>query len=314
MAALKFSWPCWTLGLAVVAVTGSTFAAQRVFTRHTGMNLTLEFQAPAGSDHVRLVRLGSDKYIFYCRDGHPIHPKDQEESFKGRVEGTDCDKINGTVTIPLLNLTSSDSGAYEFHGVDSDGRRFSETIILNVTDPDERRSFTALPTTNRKVITAESGQTVTLPCQAPNNNNIMAVEWSRADLETQYVLLYRDGQFIPDDQHPSFKNRVDLQDRQMKDGDVSLILKDVMTDDTGTYECRIFTRGTNSTKRAIFDGDPISLVHLRVVGPPGGHTEDGSAGLRAGLQLPAMVIVAVVGFFLYRKHKKRKRPGSYSHV
>uniref|UniRef100_A0A668RYE5 Ig-like domain-containing protein n=1 Tax=Oreochromis aureus TaxID=47969 RepID=A0A668RYE5_OREAU len=102
--------------------------------------------------------------------------------------------------------------------------------------------FPLLDQTN---ITAESGQNIMLPCGAPTNNKqILAVQWSRADLKQEYVLLYRDEVFVPDNQHPAFKNRVDLQDRQMKDGDVSLILKNVMINDTGTYECRVFTRGT----------------------------------------------------------------------
>uniref|UniRef100_A0A3Q4I919 Ig-like domain-containing protein n=1 Tax=Neolamprologus brichardi TaxID=32507 RepID=A0A3Q4I919_NEOBR len=83
-----------------------------------------------------------------------------------------------------------------------------------------------------------AGQSVTLTCRAPNSNiPITVVEWSRADLKEEYVLMYRDGHLYADGQHPSFKNRVDLQDRQMKDGDVSLILKDVTINDTGTYEC-----------------------------------------------------------------------------
>ncbi|XP_042071855.1 coxsackievirus and adenovirus receptor homolog [Haplochromis burtoni] len=93
---------------------------------------------------------------------------------------------------------------------------------------------------DQKIIPAKSGQkNVTLPCRAPNNNVIIIVEWSRADLGEEYVLLFRDKRLNPDEQHPSFKNRVDLQDRQMKDGDVSLILKDVTVNDTGTYECRV---------------------------------------------------------------------------
>ena len=103
------------------------------------------------------------------------------------------------------------------------------------------------PLSDQKNITAESGQDVTLTCRAPNNN-ITAVHWSRADLRDKNVLLYQDGQFDPDSQHPSFKNRVDLQDRQMKDGDVSLILKDVTINDTGTYECRVFMGETRSWK------------------------------------------------------------------
>nr|XP_024655415.1 programmed cell death 1 ligand 1-like [Maylandia zebra] len=106
---------------------------------------------------------------------------------------------------------------------------------------------------DQKIITAEPGQNVMLPCRAPNNSSsITGVEWSRADLGDEYVLLYRDELFDPDYQHPSFKNRVDLKDRQMKDGDVSLILKDVTINDTGIYECQVFMRGTNMKKRAIW--------------------------------------------------------------
>ncbi|XP_005755622.1 programmed cell death 1 ligand 1-like, partial [Pundamilia nyererei] len=110
---------------------------------------------------------------------------------------------------------------------------------------------------DQKIITAVSGQDVTLTCQAPNIN-ITAVEWRRADLEDEYVLLYQDDQFDPDQQHPSFKNRVDLQDRQMKDGDVSLILKHVTINDSGIYECRVFREETKLWKK-------ISIINLTIV-------------------------------------------------
>ncbi|CAI5660050.1 unnamed protein product [Oreochromis niloticus] len=154
---------------------------------------------------------------------------------------------------------------------------------------------------DQKSITAESGQNVTLTCRAPNNK-IIVVEWSRADLETEYVLLYRDDQFVPDDQHPSFKNRVDLQDRQMKDGDVSLILKNVTINDVGSYECRVKT-GNNRRKRADLSGDPISIIYLSVVDPPG--QTGGSAGVIIGLIVAAVFLVAA-GFLIYRHIKNRK--------
>ncbi|CAI5660124.1 unnamed protein product [Oreochromis niloticus] len=176
-----------------------------------------------------------------------------------------------------------------------------------------------------KTMTAESGQNITLTCRAPNNNNIVVLEWSRADLGEKYVLLFRDERLYPENQHPSFKNRVELQDRQMKDGDVSLILKDVTINDTGTYECRVVQGGTKRRKRAVLDGDPISIVTLSVVDPPGqtgGHTQDGGkeaggkeaggkeAGgvLIIGLSVSAVLLVAAFALFLiYRKHKQQSQ-------
>ncbi|KAL4008407.1 hypothetical protein ACER0C_002259 [Sarotherodon galilaeus] len=178
---------------------------------------------------------------------------------------------------------------------------------------------------DQKTITAESGQDVTLTCRASNNNIILGVEWSRADLRDEYVLSYRDKQFDPDGQHPSFKNRVDLQDKQMKDGDVSLILKNVTINDTGTYECCIFSGGTRSW-------ECINTVSLTVTGQTGGNTEDGgkeaggkeaggkedgdtedgSVGLIIGLIVLALLLVAaVVGYMFYRKRKEQQKQDSY---
>ncbi|XP_039464079.1 coxsackievirus and adenovirus receptor-like [Oreochromis aureus] len=157
--------------------------------------------------------------------------------------------------------------------------------------------FAVFVSADQEIITAESGQNVTLTCRA--SNNIIAVNWSRADLGTKYVLFYRDERFFPDDQHPSFKNRVDLQDRQMKDGDVSLILKNVTINDTGTYECRVAQKEPNQERPSL---KLISSIYLHVV-PPG--QTRGSVGLIVGLSFLAVLLVAgVAGFLVCRKHKQ----------
>ncbi|CAI5659965.1 unnamed protein product [Oreochromis niloticus] len=141
-------------------------------------------------------------------------------------------------------------------------------------------------------ITVELGKNANLTCRAPNNN-IRVVEWSRADLRAKNVFLYRDGRFVPNDQHPSFKDRVDLQDRQMKDGNVSLILKNVTINDAGTYKCQVFleeTRKLQSIKN-------ISLSVVVPPGQPGGDTEDGSVGLIVGLLVFAVLVIAVHMFY-----------------
>ncbi|XP_039458088.1 myelin-oligodendrocyte glycoprotein-like [Oreochromis aureus] len=151
----------------------------------------------------------------------------------------------------------------------------------------------------QNTVTAKSGQDVVLPCRVSPDKTIRAVKWSRADLGDEYVLLYRDEQLDPENQHPSFKNRVDLQDRKMNNGDVSLVLKNVTTADDGSYNCNIFNGGTRSW-------ECINTVSLTVSGQTAELTV-APVGLIAGLSVPAVVLVAAVSFVCYRKHKQQNR-------
>ncbi|XP_023266511.1 selection and upkeep of intraepithelial T-cells protein 1-like [Seriola lalandi dorsalis] len=120
-------------------------------------------------------------------------------------------------------------------------------------------------TDQTKTIKAAPGQNVSLPCRAPEDTNIIVVEWSRPELEPEYVFLYRDGRCVTSYQLPSLQNRVELQDRQMKDGDVSLTLKNVTRDDTGRYECYVVQGGRSRRKRGT--SEPISIINLEVHQP-----------------------------------------------
>ncbi|MEQ2301279.1 hypothetical protein AMECASPLE_034279 [Ameca splendens] len=115
---------------------------------------------------------------------------------------------------------------------------------------------------DQRNITAEAGQDIILPCRAPDSKPVIAVKWTRTDLGPDYVFLYRDDQISLENQLLSYKNRVDLKETQMKDGDVSLVLKNVTTDDRGTYECRVVQTETNSRTT-------ILIIHLDVLPPPG---------------------------------------------
>ncbi|XP_026012725.1 uncharacterized protein LOC113015038 [Astatotilapia calliptera] len=197
-------------------------------------------------------------------DGHFV-PDDQHPSFKNRVDLQDRQMKDGDVSLILKDVTINDAARYKCY------------VLVNGTDSWKLLSIINLRVSpDEKTITAESGQDVTLTCRAPNNN-IKFVHWSKANLTSGYVYLYQEGQFVPqdghvhsDDQHPSFKNRVDLQDRQMKDGDVSLILKNVTFNDTGTYECRVFMNETRSQELII-----ILHLHVDPPGQPGVNKQDG---------------------------------------
>ncbi|CAI5671469.1 unnamed protein product [Oreochromis niloticus] len=249
----------------------------KIITVESGQDVTLTSRAP--NNNITVVKWSradlGDEYVLLYQDGHFV-PDSQHPSFKNRVDLQDRQMKDGDVSLILKDVTINDSGIYEC------------LVAQNSNESMEVMSRSSL-TIADEIITAESGQDVTLTSRA-TNNNITAVEWSRADLGDENVLFYQDGHFLPNEQHPSFKNRVDLQDRQMKDGDVSLILKDVTINDAGTYKCRVFMAGTNSWKL-------ITSTYFIVLPPPG------PSGGIIGLIVVILLLLVSVVFLMYRNHK-----------
>ncbi|XP_028462162.1 junctional adhesion molecule-like [Perca flavescens] len=254
-----------------------------------GENVTLSCWAP---DSIRLVKwsrpdLKPDTVLLYS-DGH-LNTDDQHPSFKNRVELRHRNMRLGDVSLTLKNVNIMDSGIYECGvktgdstrtkgDIDSDPIRTMTTILLQVPDLD------------RIVVTVDPGQDAILPCQAAGSS-IIFVKWTRLDLKPDNV-LYRYGYSYEDDQDPYFKDRVELVDRDLKDGDVSLILKNVNKHDAGTYECQVITG----------DSAPIAIIHLLVRGnsPPVGRY----VGLAAGVLV--LVAVAVVGVLMFRRRENMR--------
>ncbi|CAI5671425.1 unnamed protein product [Oreochromis niloticus] len=149
---------------------------------------------------------------------------------------------------------------------------------------------------DQKTVLAVPGQDVTLPCQAPDNKPVTGVKWSRQDIRDKNVFLYHKKRFDTTNQHPFFKNRVDLKDRQMKEGDMSLILKNVIDACNGKYQCHVFIEKTRSWKS-------IRTIRLGVV-PPGklGKIIGGVVGLVVA------IAVAGCGYLMCKKDKTQETP------
>ncbi|KAL7374615.1 hypothetical protein ABVT39_004012 [Epinephelus coioides] len=172
-------------------------------------------------------------------------------------------------------------------------------------------------------VTVHPGHDVTLRCEA-GDVSIRAVEWTRPDLEPDNVLFYSDGHYDTDQQHPSFTGRVELEDRELKDGDVSLTLKNVTSRDSGTYECRVAAGGSRRSKRANIDGDPIRVIYLEVRGavkehdmggnktsehPVNATSSRGYIGVVLGVGVAAVLSVAAgvsYAFWRYKSHNDQK--------
>uniref|UniRef100_A0A3B5KSP3 Ig-like domain-containing protein n=1 Tax=Xiphophorus couchianus TaxID=32473 RepID=A0A3B5KSP3_9TELE len=158
-----------------------------------------------------------------------------------------------------------------------------------------------------QTIRSEHGQTVALPCRLTSRDPVLVVEWSRTDLGSDYVLLFRDEQIDPFNQHPSYQNRVGMKD--LENRDVSLVLVDGTTDDNGTYECRVVQTGKNRRKQL------ISSVHLVVAPPPpSGEKKKNQSRTVPGLIVSLFLFSLVVSAFISLTLWKKKRPETHRPV
>ncbi|CAI5660456.1 uncharacterized protein LOC106096980 [Oreochromis niloticus] len=118
--------------------------------------------------------------------------------------------------------------------------------------------WTSLSKDPDEVIIVKQGEDVTLQCWGFADAPIELLEWRRPELKPDYVFYYREQRSYEMFQHSSFKGRVKLRDPEMKNGDFSVILKEVTFNDTGRYECLVGTRRTRRTR------DERSSISVRV--------------------------------------------------
>lgn len=118
-----------------------------------------------------------------------------------------------------------------------------------------------------KEIDVQADRNAQLECQGPKKAKLVLLEWKRLDLLSDgYVFFYRDGHLHKTFQHPTFRDRVELRDPQMKNGNMSIILSNTTIKDTGTYECRIIAQNIRDSSSSTFEIK--HEIKLTVV-PPG---------------------------------------------
>ncbi|XP_031602047.2 uncharacterized protein LOC116325340 [Oreochromis aureus] len=129
-------------------------------------------------------------------------------------------------------------------------------------------------------VTASPGEDAILQCQGPRDVEITLLEWSKPELSDVYVFFYRNQRLYENYQHVFFKGRVELRDPSMKDGDCSVILRNVSIRDTGTYRCRITTGNTRKIKGIQSEFKHSINLTVRASGFMDEHTENGGEEVR----------------------------------
>uniref|UniRef100_A0A669CWF8 Ig-like domain-containing protein n=1 Tax=Oreochromis niloticus TaxID=8128 RepID=A0A669CWF8_ORENI len=199
-----------------------------------GEDATLDCQGPHEGNILRVAwtksDLKADDYVFFFREDR-LYKTYQHELFKGRVELEDPNMKNGKMSIILQNTTVNDTGTYECH-------------ISYETDHSQRSEMKQ----ETKLKVTPAGEVKPRVC--PLYQFIAVLEWRRPEFESnKYVFFFRNGRSYENDQHESFKGRVELKEPTMKDGDISVTLKNLSISDAGTYQCRIlFSKSTDELK------------------------------------------------------------------
>ncbi|XP_067380891.1 sodium channel regulatory subunit beta-3-like isoform X2 [Channa argus] len=129
----------------------------------------------------------------------------------------------------------------------------------------------------QKEIEVKPGEDATLQCQCPRHADITLLEWSRPELKKDgYVFFYRNSRPYENYQHQFFMGRVELRNESsVKDGDVSVILKNVNISDTGTYECRIVISNPGSSGRTTTELKHLITLKVSESGGGAEHVLDG---------------------------------------
>ncbi|KAF3837599.1 hypothetical protein F7725_005063 [Dissostichus mawsoni] len=158
-----------------------------------GEDVTLQCNSSAAVQKLVWSRPGlEDKYVFYFSD-NLLNENKQHGRYRGRVELKDPLMKNGDASVLLKNVDYDDSGTYEF--------------------PEEVR--------------AKHGQNVLLQCNGPTDAAITKIKWDRPDLDDRSVFFFRDNTPSESYQDQRYHGRVELKDPAVKNGDVSVLLKNV---------------------------------------------------------------------------------------
>ncbi|CAI5660677.1 unnamed protein product [Oreochromis niloticus] len=145
-------------------------------------------------------------------------------------------------------------------------------------------------------LTVQQAKDVTLECYGQSDASIM-LSWQKPDLQSEYYVFYfSDEQIHKDKQHKSFKDRVEQKEMEIKNGNFSVILKNVTMNDSGKYECYA---GYHRRRPQLLKSINLKVKEGQPLLDKDEDQRSGSDGLEVGLSISVVLAAAALFFFFF---------------
>ncbi|KAJ8287192.1 hypothetical protein GJAV_G00048720 [Gymnothorax javanicus] len=160
-------------------------------------------------------------------------PESQSPSYRGRAEFFPEQVFKGNFSLLLVNITNEDKGLYK--------------CVVH-TDQDSHETMVEIDI-ERLVVTgavepvfAYVGEDVILNCSVDTHVPVgqLEVEWVKIN-ELVLVLLFAEGENIPESQDERFRGRAEFFSEEIPKGNFSMKLRDIRTEDKGEFMCKVHT-------------------------------------------------------------------------
>ncbi|KAG9348653.1 hypothetical protein JZ751_028970, partial [Albula glossodonta] len=213
---------------------------------------------PLNELEVEWMRAESGTLVHLFQEGQS-RPESQNPSYSSRAEFFTEEIPKGNFSLLLINVTTEDEGMYTCI-VHTDQRSNETNVELAV-------EWLVVTGTNEAVF-AYAGEDVVLNCSVDTHVPLheLQVEWMKMDI---LVLLFEEGQNIPESQHERFWGRAEFFTEEIPKGNFSLKLRGVRTGDRGEFTCKIHTNTESVSATAWlklgFSSSHISVLVLSTV-------------------------------------------------
>ncbi|KAI5621591.1 hypothetical protein C0J50_18860, partial [Silurus asotus] len=152
------------------------------------------------------------------------------KGYEGKVSLFTHELKEGNVSLMLRNVQQLDDGSYMCKVTDGKDKVESDQNALRV------RGFKLVPSFNRFSLSNHfPGDDVTLPCHISPRKSAVAMEigWFKG---TDCICVYQNGQVR---EGKGYEGKVSLFTHELKEGNVSLMLRNVQQLDDGSYMCKV---------------------------------------------------------------------------